>query len=142
MIFLLCLCFNTIRISFYSDTHDFQRLNNLIHHDNQYDLDSHCGNLATTEEVSVEGQRSLQGYNEVMLAWVKDWDTETRDFIKLDILLYKPGIGSCYRLKHKSIDLILSKIFDYQIKSILEIICQNNDFLQTKTSFIVVKPPP
>ena len=90
----------------------------------------------------MEGQRSLQGYNEVMLAWVKDWDTETRDFIKLDILLYKPGIVSCYRLKHKSIDLILSKIFDYQIKSILEIICQNNDFLQTKTSFIVVKPPP
>ena len=83
---------------YYSVSPETVRLRQLASTSPRYDLAEHCSSLSpwTSEESAPgveEGETGLPqpGYNEVMLDWVQEWDKNTQDLIKLDVLLYKHG---------------------------------------------------
>ena len=81
----------------FSGSPETVRLRQLTGTSPKFDLAEHCSNLSPgmseeSAEVVVERETgTLLGYNEVMLDWVQEWDENTRDLIKLDVLLYTQG---------------------------------------------------
>ncbi|KAH3730075.1 spatacsin-like isoform X1 [Dreissena polymorpha] len=70
------------------ETRETHRLKALIQQDGRFDFVSTCENLS--KEV-LEEKGEPAPYNEVLLAWTQHWEPATREAIKLDVLLHRPG---------------------------------------------------